>query len=285
MCKKIAIYGKGGIGKSTIASNISMSLLQMGFRVLQFGCDPKSDSTSTLRKGKHIPTVLDFLRDNPSGDVHDVIYEGENGLFCVEAGGPIPGVGCAGRGIIAAIEQFNMNNIFKELDLDYVIFDVLGDVVCGGFAMPIRNHVADLVYTISSADFMSIYAANNLMKGISRYSNSNGALLGGIIANSINMEYQREMISEYAHKCSTCVLNFIPRSVNITKAELNYRTVVEAFPDSNESKIFQDLTYSIIRQDMGIIPNPCSNDELYLFSREWSKKILDNTYYGQPSVL
>lgn len=285
MCKKIAIYGKGGIGKSTIASNISMSLLQMGFRVLQFGCDPKSDSTSTLRKGKHIPTVLDFLRDDPSGDVHNVIYERNNGLFCVEAGGPIPGVGCAGRGIITAIEQFNINNIFKELDLDYVIFDVLGDVVCGGFAMPIRNHVADLVYTISSADFMSIYAANNLMKGISRYSNSNGALFGGIIANSINLDYQREMIFEYAQKCSTNVLNFIPRSVNITKAELNHHTIVEEFPNSSESKIFQDLACSLVLQENGIIPNPCSEDELYLFSREWSKKILEKTYYEQPSLL
>lgn len=276
MYKKIAIYGKGGIGKSTVASNISMSLSMMGYRVLQFGCDPKSDSTSTLRGGRHIQTVLDYLKDNPNGDIHNVIYKGLSNVYCVESGGPIPGVGCAGRGIITAIEQFNSNKIFEELSLDYVIFDVLGDVVCGGFAMPIRNHVADLVYTVSSADFMSIYAANNLMKGILRYSNSNGALFGGIIANSINSEYQKAIISEYAEKCSSTIMCCVPRSLNITKAELSGHTVVDLFPMSPESKIFQKLACSIVEQDKGIIPRPCTDEDLYSFSKEWSKKLIKN---------
>ncbi|MDR2670895.1 MAG: AAA family ATPase, partial [Oscillospiraceae bacterium] len=175
--KQIAIYGKGGIGKSTTTSNLSAALSKMGFKVMQFGCDPKSDSTNTLRDGSYIPTVLDTLREKSSVDAHDVIFEGFNGIYCVEAGGPAPGVGCAGRGIITAVELFKHQRIFEELDLDYVIYDVLGDVVCGGFAVPIREGIAQHVFTVSSSDFMSIYAANNLFRGIQKYSRSGGALL------------------------------------------------------------------------------------------------------------
>jgi nitrogenase iron protein NifH len=184
--RQIAIYGKGGIGKSTTTSNLAAALSTQGYRVMQFGCDPKADSTNTLRGGSYIPTVLDTLREKGSVKARDVIFEGFNGIYCVEAGGPAPGVGCAGRGIITAVELFKQQRVFEELDLDFVIYDVLGDVVCGGFAMPIREGIARHVFTVSSGDFMSIYASNNLFKGIKKYSNNGGALLGGIIANSIN---------------------------------------------------------------------------------------------------
>jgi nitrogenase iron protein NifH len=147
--KKIAIYGKGGIGKSTTTSNISAALTTMGYKVMQFGCDPKSDSTNTLRDGTYIPTVLDSLREKGKVDAREVIYTGFNGIYCVEAGGPQPGVGCAGRGIITAVELFNQQRVFEELDIDVVIFDVLGDVVCGGFAVPIREVIAKHVFTVS----------------------------------------------------------------------------------------------------------------------------------------
>ena len=277
MIRKIAIYGKGGIGKSTISSNLSMSLSVMGYRVMQFGCDPKSDSTSTIRGGVRLPTVLDFVRDNPQGDIHEVIYEGSNGVLCVEAGGPTPGVGCAGRGIISAIEQFNAKNIFDELGVDYVIFDVLGDVVCGGFAMPIRNHVADIVYTVTSSDFMSIYAANNLMRGLQRYASYSGALFGGLIANSVNADYQRQIIDEYAVMSSTNVLCHIPRSLAITKAELCGNTIVDLFPDFPESRIFRLLAENIVEKKTGVIPRSCSDEELYAFSKKWSMILLNTT--------
>lgn len=177
--KQIAIYGKGGIGKSTTTSNISAALAAAGYKVMQFGCDPKSDSTNTLRGGKYIPTVLDTLREKNSVKAEEVLFQGFGGVYCVEAGGPAPGVGCAGRGIITAVQLLKQLRVFEELDLDFVLYDVLGDVVCGGFAVPIREGIAEHVFTVSSADFMAIYAANNLFKGIQKYSNSGGALLGG----------------------------------------------------------------------------------------------------------
>ncbi|MGC4067329.1 MAG: AAA family ATPase [Polyangiaceae bacterium] len=189
--KKIAIYGKGGIGKSTTTSNISAALAESGYRVMQIGCDPKSDSTNTLRGGNTSRPFVDLLRNNSHVDAHEAIFEGFGGIYCVEAGGPQPGVGCAGRGIITAVELLKQQNVFEELELDYVIFDVLGDVVCGGFAVPIRESIAEHVFTVSSADFMAIYAANNLFKGIQKYSTAGGALLGGVIANSINTEFHR----------------------------------------------------------------------------------------------
>ena len=218
--KQIAIYGKGGIGKSTTTSNLSAALSKAGYKVMQFGCDPKSDSTNTLRGGKYIPTVLDTLREENVVKAHEVIFEGFNGVYCVESGGPAPGVGCAGRGIITAVQLFKQQKVFEELDLDFVIYDVLGDVVCGGFAVPIREGIAEHVFTVSSSDFMALYAANNLFKGIQKYSNSGGALLGGVIANSVNAPYAREIIDDFVKLTSTKVVEYIPRSVTVTQSEM-----------------------------------------------------------------
>ncbi|MDR1566742.1 MAG: nitrogenase iron protein [Treponema sp.] len=278
MAKKttqIAIYGKGGIGKSTTTSNLSAALSEMGYRVMQFGCDPKSDSTNTLRDGKYIPTVLDTIREKSSVNSRDVIFEGFNGIYCVEAGGPAPGVGCAGRGIITAVELFKQQRVFEELDLDIVIFDVLGDVVCGGFAMPIREGIAEHVFTVSSSDFMSIYASNNLFKGISKYSHSGGALLGGVIANSVGPPYSREIIDDFVAQTRTQVVEYIPRSITVTQSELMGKTTIEAAPESAQADVYRSLAKKMANHTESREPFPLETAELRQWAGKWGDYLLE----------
>jgi nitrogenase iron protein NifH len=272
--KTIAIYGKGGIGKSTTTSNITAALSVLGLKVMQIGCDPKSDSTNTLRGGGYIPTILDTLRDKKSVKSEEVVFEGFNGVYCVEAGGPAPGVGCAGRGIITAVELLKQLRIFDELDLDVVIYDVLGDVVCGGFAVPIREGIAEHVFTVSSSDFMAIYAANNLFKGIKKYSNNGGALLGGVIANSINTAYAKEIIDDFVTQTHTQVVEYIPRSVTVTQSELQGKTTIEAFPDSEQAKIYKHLAENIYKHTDSKVPTPLDEKELHEWAFKWADTLL-----------
>ncbi|WP_438434270.1 nitrogenase iron protein [Gorillibacterium sp. sgz500922] len=272
--KQIAIYGKGGIGKSTTTSNISAALSTAGYKVMQFGCDPKSDSTNTLRGGEYIPTVLDTLREKTKLHAHDVIFQGFNGIYCVEAGGPAPGVGCAGRGIITAVQLFKQQRVFEELDLDYVIYDVLGDVVCGGFAVPVREGIAEHVFTVSSADFMAVYAANNLFKGIHKYSNSGGALLGGVIANSINAPYSKAIIDDFVARTKTQVMEYVPRSVTVTQSELQGKTTIEAAPDSQQARIYRELARKIDEHEVSRVPAPMEVSELREWAAKWGEQLV-----------
>lgn len=274
--KKIAIYGKGGIGKSTTTSNISAALVEAGYKVMQFGCDPKSDSTNTLRNGEYIPSVLELMRENRRVDAHQAIFRGFGGVYCVEAGGPQPGVGCAGRGIISAVQLLKQQGIFEELELDYVIFDVLGDVVCGGFAVPIREGIADHVFTVSSADFMAIYAANNLFRGILSYSNSGGALLGGVIANSITTPFHREILDDFVHRTKTQIMEYIPRSLTVTQAELQGKTTIEAVPQSAQAAIYRRLATRIAAHTESTIPSPLSSSELRIWSSGWAAQLIES---------
>ncbi|MDR0760571.1 MAG: AAA family ATPase [Treponema sp.] len=273
--KQLAIYGKGGIGKSTTTSNLSAALSEMGYRVMQFGCDPKSDSTNTLRDGKYIPTVLDTIRERSGVNSRDVIFQGFNGIYCVEAGGPAPGVGCAGRGIITAVELFKQQRIFEELDLDVVIYDVLGDVVCGGFAMPIREGIAEHVFTVSSSDFMSIYASNNLFKGISKYSHSGGALLGGVIANSMGPPYSREIIDDFVAQTKTRVVEYIPRSITVTQSELLGKTTIEAAPGSAQAEVYRSLAKKIAGHTDSRTPSPLETTALREWAGKWGDYLLE----------
>jgi nitrogenase iron protein NifH len=273
--KQIAIYGKGGIGKSTTTSNLSAALSLAGYRVMQFGCDPKADSTNTLRGGSYIPTVLDTLREKGTVNALDVIHQGFNGIYCVEAGGPAPGVGCAGRGIITAVELFKQQKIFETLDLDFVIYDVLGDVVCGGFAVPIREGIAQHVFTVSSGDFMSLYASNNLFKGIKKYSASGGALLGGIIANSVNQGYSRDIIEEFAVRTQTKIIQYVPRSITVTQSELKGKTTIDAAPGSEQAAVYKALAERVIAHEKSQTPAPMELEELRDWAAGWSDKLLE----------
>jgi nitrogenase iron protein NifH len=272
--KQIAIYGKGGIGKSTTTSNISAALSVAGYRVMQIGCDPKSDSTVTLRGGEYIPTILDTLREKKSARAEDLVFTGFNGVFCVEAGGPAPGVGCAGRGIITAVELLKQQKIFESLDLDFVIYDVLGDVVCGGFAVPIREGIAEHVFTVTSSDFMAIYAANNLFTGIKKYSNSGGALLGGVIANSVNEQYSKHIIDDFVDRTNTQVIEYVPRSITVTQSELQGKTAVEAFPDSEQARVYQNLAGRIANHTESRVPEPLDVHDLRKWAAGWSDQLL-----------
>lgn len=271
--KQIAIYGKGGIGKSTTTSNLSAALSDLGYSVMQIGCDPKNDSTTTLRGGKTIPTVLDTIRER-SGNFDNIVHDGYNGIYCVEAGGPEPGVGCAGRGIIAAIELLDNNGIIDDYDPDIIIYDVLGDVVCGGFAMPIRKGVAEQVYTVTSSDYMAIYAVNNLFKGIRKYSDKGGALLGGIIGNSIKNTTQEEMIQDFANQTQSKVVNYVPRSPTVTRCELDGMTTIEGAPDSEQAEVYRNLARSIIDNKDKIRPEPFYGDDLSEWASTWINKLL-----------
>ena len=283
--KQIAIYGKGGIGKSTTTSNISAALSVAGYKVMQFGCDPKSDSTNTLRGGEYIPTVLDTLRDNHSVRAHDVIFQGFNGIYCVEAGGPAPGVGCAGRGIITSVSLMKQQRVFEELDLDFVIYDVLGDVVCGGFAVPVREGIAEHVYTVTSADFMAIYAANNLFKGIHKYSQDGGALLGGVIANSINAPYAKEIVDDFVSRTDTRVVEYVPRSLTVTQSELQGKTVIEAAPESEQAKVYRSLAQNIAEHTVSKVPAPLETNELRQWAAEWGKRLVQqDSALAQPAA-
>ena len=239
--KKIAIYGKGGIGKSTTVSNLSAALAAKGYRVKQIGCDPKADSSRNLTGGKKIPTVLELLRDKENLVLTDLVYEGDEGVLCVEAGGPVPGVGCAGRGIITAFEKLEELDAFSVYQPDIVIYDVLGDVVCGGFAMPIRGGYAEEVYIVSSGEMMSLYAANNIASAVKMFGKRKYASLRGIILNSKNIDNEEALVEQAAREIETQVVFQIPRNPLIQQAEALGKTVVSAFPDSEMAKNYEKL--------------------------------------------
>jgi nitrogenase iron protein NifH len=274
--RNIAIYGKGGIGKSTTSSNLSAAFSDLGLKVMQIGCDPKSDSTNNLRGGKSIPSVLDALRSGKKIEINDIVHEGFNGIQCVEAGGPEPGVGCAGRGIITAIELLKQKKVFEEFNPDVVIYDVLGDVVCGGFSIPIREGVAEQVYTVASSDFMAIYAANNLFKGIRKYANNGGALFSGIIANSMNQPIQKDIINDFAKHTKTTVAGYVPRSLDVTRSELRGQTVIEHAPESEQAELYRELARSILNNDQKYVPAPLESDDLKVWAESWSDILLKN---------
>uniref|UniRef100_Q07LQ9 Nitrogenase n=1 Tax=Rhodopseudomonas palustris (strain BisA53) TaxID=316055 RepID=Q07LQ9_RHOP5 len=271
--KHIAIYGKGGIGKSTTTSNISAALAEAGHRVIQIGCDPKSDSTNILRGGDDLPTVLDSLRDSGRPSIADVSAIGFGGVLCIEAGGPVPGVGCAGRGINAAVDLLHELKLFEEFKPDYVLYDVLGDVVCGGFAVPIRNGIAESAFVVTSSDFMAIFAANNLFKAISKYAPSGGARLGGVIANSIQTSYASDLIDDFAQRTGTGVVGYVPRSLTVSQSELYGQTVIEASPKSEQAEVYRRLARHVAGDYPTSIPKPLNGPALKDWAKHWGDRV------------
>ena len=261
--RKFCVYGKGGIGKSTVVSNIAAALAENGDTIMVMGCDPKSDMTRNLI-GKRIPTVLDLFRSKGPDkmEADDVVFTGFNGVYCIEAGGPEPGVGCAGRGVITAVDMLDRLGVFNDLNPDTVIYDVLGDVVCGGFAMPLRKGLADDVYIVTTCDPMAIYAANNICKGIKRFANRGTVSLGGIIYNGRSVVDVPSIVDGLAERLGTKVMGRVPMSLLVPRAELRRKTVIEYAPDSEIADTFRDLATTICENEDRVMPDPLSDDEL-----------------------
>ena len=259
MIKKIAIYGKGGIGKSTTVANLAAVYANDDLNCLVIGCDPKADTTRTLY-GKRIPTVVRTIKENRNAERDDFVFKGYKDILCVESGGPEPGVGCAGRGVIVAMKRLEKLGVFDE-DLDVVIYDVLGDVVCGGFSVPLREKYADEVVIVTSGEFMSLYAANNIVRGIKKLKGN----LTGIVCNCRNVDNEEEIVNEFAKKIGTHVLGTIHRSNLIQESELDAKTVVEKYPESKEASEYHDLALSIMNNEEPSLPEPMSDEELEEF--------------------
>ena len=260
--RQIAIYGKGGIGKSTTTQNLTAGLAEAGKHVLVVGCDPKADSTRLLLGGLNQKTVLDTLREEGEDiELDKILKVGFQGTKCVESGGPEPGVWCAGRGIITSINYLERLGAYTD-DLDYVFYDVLGDVVCGGFAMPIREGKAKEIYIVASGEMMSLYAANNICKGIERYAKQGGVRLGGIICNSRNVDREIDLLKAFSAELGTQLIHFVPRDNIVQRAEIRKKTVIDYDSSSAQADVYRDLAKDIENNKNFVIPKPMTQERL-----------------------
>lgn len=245
--KKIAVYGKGGIGKSTTVSNLAVALAEKGYKVMQIGCDPKADSTIQLRHGKEIPTVLEMFQQKKQNlKLEDMVTVGYAGVVCVEAGGPTPGLGCAGRGIITALEKLEETGAYETYQPDIVLYDVLGDVVCGGFSMPMRKGYADQVFIITSGGNMAIHAGANIAMAVENFRNRGYASLGGIILNKREVPREEEKVRELAEDFHTQIIGRLDRSELVMEAEEAGKVLLEYAPDSQMAEEYRKLADQIL---------------------------------------
>jgi len=276
--RQVAIYGKGGIGKSTTTQNLTAGLAEFGKNILVVGCDPKADSTRLLLGGLAQKTVLDTLREEGEDiELDSIMKTGFKGIKCVESGGPEPGVGCAGRGIITSIGMLERLGAYTE-ELDYVFYDVLGDVVCGGFAMPIREGKAKEIYIVASGEMMALYAANNISKGIQKYALKGEVRLGGIIGNGRNVDREIDLLKAFAKELGTQLIHFIPRDNVVQRAEIRKKTVIEFNPEERQADQYRELAKKIEENKLFVIPKPMTQERLEEILIEYGLLDLDEEY-------
>ena len=284
--RQIAFYGKGGIGKSTIASNVAAVYAERGLNTMVIGCDPKADCTRNLRGDIDIPTVLDVLREKGVAklgltelvggkqvEMDEIVYKGYKGIMCVEAGGPEPAVGCAGRGVIVVVDLLKRLGLYDGFDLDVIIYDVLGDIVCGGFGLPLRRGLADDVFIVTSADYLAIYAANNISKGIYRHASREGSPLGGIVYNVRGAIDDLALVEEFAQSVGSKVIGAIPNDPTIMECEIYAKTTVELNPNSEIADTFRGLATAIYENKETVSPTPLSKEKLAALAQRIRQKI------------
>jgi nitrogenase iron protein len=260
--KRIAIYGKGGIGKSSTASNIAAACADEGHRVMIIGCDPKSDSSITLLGGRRIPTILNLMRSGLDVTEEDVVFEGYNGVKCVEVGGPEPGIGCAGRGIIVAIQK--LKNISKDLEkADLIIYDVPGDIVCGGFVAPIRKGLVNEAYVLTSGEYMPLYAANNICRGLTKINTP----LSGVICNARDVSREEEIVRKFAEEIGSELIAFIPKEQIVQDCERDGYSVMEKAPDSGIANVYRQLAHAIMLRDRAVMSDALEDERLRELTR------------------
>ncbi len=285
--RQCAIYGKGGIGKSTTTQNLVSALAESGKKVMIVGCDPKADSTRLILHSKAQTSVMQLAAEAGSVEdleLEDVMNIGYRGVKCVESGGPEPGVGCAGRGVITAINFLEEEGAYDE-ELDFVFYDVLGDVVCGGFAMPIRENKAQEIYIVCSGEMMAMYAANNIAKGIVKYANSGGVRLAGLICNSRNTDREDELIMALADKLGTQMIHFVPRHNVVQHAEIRRMTVVEYDPTHAQADEYRALARKIVENKKFVIPTPIEMEALEELLMEFGiMEVEDESIVGKTAA-
>jgi len=281
--RKIAIYGKAGIGKSITSAHLSVALSKMGEKVIQIGCDPKRDSVALLCGGI-MPTILEQLKmvdaetEEPvemTEEILDkVMFKGYNDIVCCESGGPRPGIGCAGRGVLVAIQLLEEFNVLKRFDITFAIYDVLGDIVCGGFSQPMRGGHAKEVYIVTCGEPLTLYITNEILKAVDRIIGE-GIEVGvaGLIDNQRNVPHEKEIVEEFSRKVGVPVIEHIPRSLKVQEAEALGKTVLEAFPESDQSEVYRRLAKKVLENKYIHIPSPLSGmDEIMDTVKMYIKK-------------
>ncbi|TGC11387.1 Ni-sirohydrochlorin a,c-diamide reductive cyclase ATP-dependent reductase subunit [Methanolobus halotolerans] len=260
--KRIAIYGKGGIGKSSTASNVAAACADEGYSVMIIGCDPKSDSSITLLGGRRIPTILDLLRQKLEVTEKHIVFEGYKGVKCVEVGGPEPGIGCAGRGIIVAIQKLS-KACNSMADMDLIIYDVPGDIVCGGFVAPIRKGLVNEAYILTSGEYMPLYAANNICRGLAKINTP----LSGIICNSRSVTREEGIVRKFSEEIGSKLMAFIPKEQIVQDCERDGFSVIEKAPYSSIAVTYRELAHAIMANDSSVMPTALEDERLRELTR------------------
>jgi nitrogenase iron protein NifH len=271
----IAFYGRGGAGTSAVTSNISAALAENGYRVVQIGCDPQNDSTSVLRDGRELPTVLEVLRNNRYARIKDVSLEGFNGVLCIEAMSLFQSGDCAGRGISEVFSFFEKAAIFEEFKPDVVLYELPLEVLCGAFSFPSSHIRFDRAYVVTTQDFPSLFTTNTIFRILTKNAPSGGAKLGGIISHGLTGPFSESIVRDFAKRTGVNAISYLPNSTVVIQSELYGQTVLQAAPTSNHAYIFRRLAKQVIENRTGSVPTPLGAEDLRGWAREWGDRLFE----------